>query len=276
MSGFRSNRARGWCLLVVTAGLWSFGCTAFNPAFLEVVDVGSSADFATIDNAPGHVVVTFINNAEVDERLLNYLLSAGGLVLSDAERRALRPRIRFRVLVTFQGGATMPIEFIDGAANLIDQRFDTDAETDLNQNDLNNVVVLCDVQSVELLPGSQVEVFVPVELIEYRQIRVGLIGGIVLQTAFEVNQVFPPAFRALNTDTVDNDGNIVLRQNIGIRDVAAPVPEPLCGSVISIVLNGSLSVPFLDGVDDDPSYDQGDLQTVGGIGGRYEFIVTVH
>ncbi|MGB0715037.1 MAG: hypothetical protein ACPGXK_04110, partial [Phycisphaerae bacterium] len=89
---------QGTLCVALVAGM---GCGAFNPAFLNLLDDGSG-QFITIDNAPGHVIVSFINNAEVSERLVSYLESpeGGGLVLTDEEKQNLRPRMRFRVLIT--------------------------------------------------------------------------------------------------------------------------------------------------------------------------------
>ena len=122
--------------------------------------------------------------------------------------------------------------------------FDADVFPDLNQNDLNNAVVLCDVSRIEIEPGSDIEVFLPVELARYnfREIQdpgeAGAVGTYVLQESI------PPRFRSLETDETDADGNIVVRRNIGVRDVPAPVPNPVCGSVVPIIMNGVLSVPF--------------------------------
>jgi hypothetical protein len=74
---------------------------------------------------------------------------------------------------------------------------------------------------------------------------------------------------------VDEDGNTILRRNVGIRDTATPVAGLVCGSVVALVIDGVLTVPFLDTVSDDPSYDVDDEATVAGIGGRYELRVSV-
>ena len=271
----RPSRYSVLVLTIGTVGLGFLGCSAFNPAFVDLVTGDAAGSFSTIDNAPGHVVVTFINNAEVDERLVDYLVSTegGGLTLTAAERRALKPRIRFRILVTFSNGTEQRFEFVDGSVNLIDQDFDAAAFPDLNQNDLDNAVVACDVARVELLPGSPVEVFVPVEMLAYELVEVAGVGG-TQQTEFELRERISPQFRTLQQDDVDVDQNVLLQRNIGVRDMPAPV-NPLCGSVVAIVLNGVLRVPFLTGVDDNPSYDREDQTTIAGIGGRYEFVVSV-
>lgn len=266
--------AGGLLSLTLGVGLIS-SCGAFNPAFVNTV-TGDPATFATIDNAPGHVAITFINNAEVDERLVAFLESAegGSLVLTDGEKRALRPRIRFRIDIIFANGEIMPVEFVSGSTTLVDPRFDALSEPDLNQNDLDNVVVFCDVAAIQIRPGSVIEVFIPVNLNQYEQVIVRDQNENI-QTDFEFDQAFAPQFRQLQVDQTDADGNVVLRQNIGVRDVPSPVLQPNCGRVISIVLNGLLDVPFLAGVDDTPSYSVDDIQTVAGIGGRYEFVVSV-
>lgn len=251
------------------------GCNAFNPAFLDLLDTEGTGVYAALDNAPGHVVILFVNNAEVDERLLNYLETSGGLVLTEAEKREIRPRVRIRVRVTFTDGASQVIEFVDGSSNLVDQSFNVQTTPDLNQNDLNNTVVLCDVARVEIEPGTDIEVFIPVELevYEFREVQ-GAQGGEDIGT-YVLREQIAPHFQALRVDNRDEDGNVILRRNIGVRDVPAPVPDPTCGSVVPITMNGVLTVPFLDEVTSAPSYDRADTPTEAGIGGRYEFIVSV-
>jgi hypothetical protein len=277
-TGCRASRLGRFGVLATMVYAVGLGCTAFNPAFLDLLDTEGTGQFATLGNAPGHVIVAFVNSAEVDEGLIAYLESAegGNLVLTDAEKRALRPRVRFRVQVTFANGTTMPIEFIDGSTRLIDQDFDAQIFPDLNENDLDNVVLICDVAAVQILPGSSIEVFIPVELLEYQQVQAATGEGIQTDIEYQLVQRISPQFRALQVDELDPDGNVTTRRNIGVRDVPPPVTQPACGSVIAFVLNGTLAVPFLDGVDDNPSYDQGDLSTVGTIGGRYEFTVSVN
>ena len=152
------------------------GCGAFNPAFVSLVAPGAAQ---TLDNAPGHVVIGFVNNAEVDERLLAFMESpeGGNLDLTDAEKAELRPRMRLRIQITFTDGSVQTIDFITGSSNLVDPRFDALASPDLNQNDLGNVVVLCDVASVQLEPGSQIEVFIPVELTAFQLVETTTGGG---------------------------------------------------------------------------------------------------
>ena len=250
------------------------GCNAFNPAFVSVATGGS--EFGTLDNAPGHVVITFLNNAQVDERLLSFLESTegGSLNLTDAEKAELRPRVRLRARVTFADGTFQTIEFIGGSSDLIDQRFDAQVFPDLNQNDLDNVVVTCDVASVTLEPGSAIEVFVPVELRVFELVTSSAAGGEVV-TEFEERQRLVPQFRVLNVDDVDGDGNVTLQRNIGVRDVPSPTNNPVCGSVIAISVDGVLSVPFLDAASGAPSYDGDDLNTEASVGGRYEFRVSI-
>lgn len=273
------TRMRRWALggLLALTGAVLSGCGAFNPAFVDLIDQSGEGRFATLDNAPGHVVVQFVNNAEVDESLVAYLESAdgGGLVLTNAEKRALRPRVRMRIRVTFVNGIQTIFEFVDGSTRLVDPRFDTQAVPDLNQNDLDNSVVLCDVARVEVDPTSSIEVFVPVSLRVYELVQTTGVGGNIT-TEFQLRDTLPPAFRALAQDQVDERGNVVLQANVGIRDFPAPVPGPLlCGSVVAIVMNGTLRVPFLRGVDNNPSYDRDAAAVVAGIGGRFEFEVAV-
>ncbi len=249
------------------------GCGSLNPAFVDLVD--PSGQSARLDNAPGHVVIQFINNAEVDERLIAFLESAdgGNLQLTAAEKRALRPRVRLRVRVVFRNGVSTTFEIVDGSANLIDQNFNTQATPDLNQNDLDNLVVVCDVQSVTIMPGST-DVFIPTALQGYQLVSVNT-GGANNVLQFIQRQLTLPIFRPLQVDQIDADGNVIVTANVGVRDQPAPITDPICGSVITITMDGALRVPFLDGVDDSPSFDQDDASTVASIGGRFEFSVGV-
>lgn len=261
--------------LGVGSVLFPAGCDALNSGFVNLIDPMGNSGLVTLDNAPGHLIVSFNNRAEVDERLLAFLQSAegGNLVLSEADRRSLRPRVRLRVQVTYVDLSVQVVEFVDGSSRLVDQRFDTSAFADLNQNDLNNVVVLCDVADIRIQPGTGVEIFMPVELTAFQLIEATNPAGGTSIT-FEPRDRMPPQFRTMQVDDVDEDGNVVLRRNIGIQDVSSPALGPSCGSVISLIMDGVLSVPFLDGVSNAPSFDQDDEATIAGIGGRYEFIVS--
>jgi hypothetical protein len=278
MAGLHRRRWSRWTLLSVVFGGAAFymgcGSSVFTPAFVDLVD--DSGESASVDPAEGFVVLSFVNNAEVSERLVTYLASAdgGGLVLTDAEKRALRPRIRFRVEVTYTNGSTKFIEFISGSSKLIEAGYDATAFADLNQNDLNNEVLLCGVESITLDADRPVEVFMPVEMSQYRQVETTDDQGAVIIN-YQLQGVTVPQFRPLVVDTVDEDGNTILQSNIGVRDTAAPVTNPACGSVVAIVLNGVLTAPFLTDVDPGPSYDINDAQTVASIGGRYEFAVSI-
>lgn len=257
----------GWLALSVV------GCGAFNPSFLALFDTTGTGGFQSIDNAPGHVVLSVVNNTEVDERLLEYLLNQG-LNLTDTEKRSLRPRLRLRVRVTFVDGTFQTIEFITGSRSLIDPNFDAQSFPDLNQNDMDNAVVWCDVAEVRIEPGSNLEVFIPVELTGFELVETSGVGG-QISTTFEPRVRIPPQFMAMQVDDVDDDGNTTLQRNIGIRDVPGPTSNFICGTVMGIVIEGVLSTPFLEGVTDAPSYDVNDENQTASIGGRYEFRVAL-
>jgi len=272
-----SNRCRKACraAFALFALFWLGSCDALNPAFVSLIAPGEANTFTTLDPAPGHLVIAFVNNAEVDEQLISYLEGPGGLSLTDAERRAVRPRIRARVQVTFLNGEQTQFELVDGTQNLIDQRFAAQSVPDLNQNDLDNAVVLCNVSRVELQLNT-LEVFIPTQLEIWELVDV-ISGQGVTTSSFRLRGQTPPAFRQLQMDTVDEDGNTILLRNIGIRDVPAPVIGPNCGTVVTITMNGTLAVPFLTGPGvegNNPSYDRDDPQSEASIGGRFEFIVS--
>jgi hypothetical protein len=247
------------------------GCDAFNPAFLNLVAPDSPAAGASLPNAPGYVVVAMQNNVTIDGQLLAYLLPE--LDLSVAEQQALRARVRMRVRITQTDGTFQTVEMISGSTNFVDPDFDSQSEPDLDQNTLFNVVPRCDVASVQLEPDSNVEVFIPVPIEVWEQVEVD--EGDQAGTEFIQRAVIAPQFRPLEVDDVDADGNIILRRNIDVRDVLSPTTNVVCGTVIAIVVDGVLTVPFLAGVSANPSFDQDDEETEAGIGGRYEFRVSV-
>lgn len=231
---------------------------------------------STLDNASGHVVIGFVNNATVDERLLSYLESpeGGGLELTDTEKQALRPRIRMSARVTFAdaGNSSVVIEFESGSTKLVDQNFAAQAFSDLQEGELINGVFLCDVASVEVDPGSDIEVYMPVQLTAYEMIEATTAGGVVVGVTYEPRERQPPGFLTLQVDDVDENGRVQLMRNIDPRDVPSPVANPLCGSVVVIQVDGVLTVPFFTDV---PSYDREDEATEAGIGGRFKFLVSV-
>lgn len=259
-------------LLVCILTLMTAGCGVFNPAFINLIDVSGTGQFQSINNAPGHVVLAIINNTTIDERLLDFL--DGKLNLTDAEKIALKPRIRMRLRITFIDGNFQIIEFITGSPDLVDPDFDAQAFPDLNQNDLNNAVVLCDVAAIQLEPNSIIEVFIPVALTSFELIESNNQTGAVI-TTFQPRGRIVPQFQNLMVDDLGPDDNVMLQRNIGIRDVLSPVTNLLCGSVVTVVINGVLSVPFLDVVSSSPSFDIGDEETIARIGGRYEFRLSV-
>ncbi len=259
-SARRRQPAGRMSVLVCCVALGLGGCNAFNPAFLALLDPSGSGGLSTIPNSPGHVVITFANNADVDERVVAALENSG-LELPEA----VKPRFRLRVRVTFTDGSSQLIEFIDGSAELIDPTFNAQSEPDLNQNDLNTLVVVCDVARVEVV--DPIEVFVPLTWSVFEFVEpTGLNEGFFRELRTET-----PRFVALETDDVDEDLNTLLQRNIGVRDAPAPVDNPLCGSIVAITVNGVLSVPFFEG---DPGYDTIDARSAASLGGRYEFAVT--
>lgn len=250
------------------------GCAAFNPAFVALFDSSGASGFTTLPNAPGHVVVAVSNQTEIDERLLGYLLPKMQ-DLSEAEVQALRPRIRMRIRITYVDTTTEVVEFQSGSVNLIDPAFGAVSSPDLNETDVTNFVAVCDVASLELEPGSDIEVFVPVEMLVFQLVETTAVGGDSVNE-FEQRSTVTPQFRSLGIDEVDDNNNLILQRNIGRRDQLSPVPNIICGSVVVITVQGTLAVPFLEEVSPDaPSFDQEDEATVARIGGRYKFIVTV-
>ena len=262
-------------LVCLTLGLLvAAGCGVFNPAFLSSVDPAGIGGFTTQQTPPGFVVITFANNARVDELLLSHLESAagGGLELTDQEKQELRPRVKVPVRITFVGGGVLDVEFVSGSTKLVDPRFSAQSAPDLNVGSITNIVAVCDVESVTLVPGEPIEVFIPAQLTQLELVQTSADGGDIV-TTFEPRALITPRFRTLEVDELDANGITIFR-NIGIQDLPGPTINPLCGSVIGIVLDGELTVPFHP-AGDGPSFDQDDDITIGTIGGRYEFRVTI-
>lgn len=248
------------------------GCDGFNSSFVNLLN--PTGEFQRVEPPPGHVVVAILNNAEIDEQLVTYLSGRLPTPPTDAELRALRPRLRIRAQVTFRDNSTpLTIEFVTGTRGFVDPTFDAETVADLNQNDLDNIVALCDVATVEIDPDTGIEVFLPVPIQGFELVETTTPAGGITNT-FELRETIQPQFRALRVDTVDDSGNVTLRSNIDARDVPAPVANVICGSVVTVVVDGVLSVPFL-GDRAAPSFDRGDAQTTASIGGRFEFRVTV-
>ncbi len=259
--------------LVLAACTAVSGCSAFNPAFLNTFDPAGSGQFQTIDNAGGHVVVQVVNHADIDDELMSYLKSLGLDPTGDDPRfRNVHPRIRMRLRITFVDGTFQVIEFITGSPDLVDPAFDGTSTPDLNQNDFDNAVVLCDVASVQLEPNTNIEVFIPVNITEFERVETSGEGGQITLPPVEREQT-PPGFRALQIDDRDADGNITLQRNIDVRDVPTPITGLTCGTVVTLSINGTLAVPFLRTVSSEPSFLRGDTSTIAQIGGSFEFRV---
>lgn len=243
------------------------GCDAFNPAFVNIVAPNVAATSASVPNPPGYVVVTLQNNVQIQPRLVDYLLP--DLDLTPAERQDLRARIRLRLRITFVDGTFQVVEMISGSGEFVDPSFNAEALADLRTNTLTNIVVRCDVASVQLEPGTNIEVFIPVPLEIWEVVE--LENTIELQ----LRGTRPPQFQALQVDDVDEDGNVILLRNIDPRNVLSPIGNLICGTVVPVVVTGVLAVPFLDEAGSgNPSFDQDDENIEAVIGGRYQFNVS--
>jgi hypothetical protein len=249
----------------------SLSCTAFNPAFVDVV-AGSGG--ASLENAPGHVVVAFVNNATVNERVIAYLESdaGGNLVLTPAQKRSLRPVIRLSLGVQYTDGSQQRLDFIQGSREFVSPLFAAQTEFDLDDPDSTNNVLVCDVDFANVLEDIGIEVFLSVPVAEFEFVE----PTEAQPGFFRLAEVIPPNFIQLQPDFVDGDGNII-RANYAVENGPAPVINPLCGSVITITVNGEFSVPFFEApvAGDIPSYVDDNLNEAASVGGRYSFAVSV-
>ncbi len=253
------------------AAILCLNCTAFNPAFVDVV-VGSGG--AALENAPGHVVVAFVNNATVNERVIAYLESeaGGGLELTPAQKRSLRPLIRLSLGVAYTDGSQQRLDFIQGSRELVSPLFANQVQFDLDDPDSTNNVLVCDVAVADVLEQIGIEVFLPVPVAEFEFVE----PTEAQPGFFRLAEVLPPNFIQLQPDFLDGNGNIV-RANFSIENGPSPVVNPICGSVITITVNGELSVPFFDAAvaGEVPSYVDDNLNEAASVGGRYSFSVSV-
>ncbi len=233
----------------------------FNPAFVDVLDAEGTGENATVQNAPGHIPIVFVNQTRFDPNLISYmddLKAAGRLSGVDdpfASLEGLKPRVRVRVRVTFENGNSLPFEFVVGDSLVeIDVR-DADLEGDetvdlpvdprLTEDDLARMVAVCGVVRVEIEGDPQV--FVPV-IMRTIQVDVGDQSG--EQTRLEVARDLPQ-FRPVLPDEVNVDLNVTLLRNFGVREAPASVRDLRCGAMVGIVMSGTVRVPFT-GPEDEP------------------------
>ena len=292
MSVVRYRVARFWhslphvCVPALAFGVLTFGCSALNPAAVEVLfppEMAASFGNELTENAPGHVPIIFINNTRFSSTALEFLRSQG----VDVADPDLRPRVRFRVVVGFMSGATSTFEFVDGSdvfqsvLTIEDDQGEIVTLTanpppDLTASTLTNSVVLCDVAFVapETIPtdsNSSIEMYVPVFL---KEITIVETENVITR---ELSQTFVPRFDPLLVDTVDDSGTVVVTKNFGTRDVPGFPANVTCGSVVTFVLSGDLTLPFV--VDENGNTVPGFLDTNAAIQeaipGRFQLEVSV-
>ena len=271
----------GAAVVAMTAPLWGAGCSALNPAFVDTlafVDQDSIIASSTLENAPGHIPVMLVNNTIFSSELLAFLeREQPGSIPDDPD---LRPRLRFRVTVMFTDGNSTTFEFVDGSQLVQgdpivgDPDFDLGTlilPSDLTENALTNAVVLCDVALVTI--DGLIEMFVPVNL---KEIQVEDAGQGTEPTR-QLATITLPQFVPLLVDEVDANGTVVTLRNFGVRDIPAPATNLLCGTVVAIVLNGTLTVPFV--VDENgetvPGFLDTDVGSQTSIPGRFDLELTL-
>lgn len=273
----------GFLILAFALGFGSCS-SVFNPSFLALISTPSPDETGavpsiTIPNSPGHVPVVFVNNTRFDDNLLNFMSGIG----VDIDQPNLRPRIRVRTNISYVNGGTNVVEFIDGSSIVQGSAVTGDGvqqnplvPTDLTENDLDNIVAICDVARVA--PGIEadnmtvtVEVFVPVFLKTIRVVEQDLIVQRELQT------ITQPQFSVLQGDEVDANQNITLLQNFDIRDIPVAATNLQCGSVVGFSISGTLQVPFvIDELGQNvPGFLDTDTLSQAASPGRFEFRTTV-
>lgn len=288
----RPLRCLAAALLLVGAG----GCaSAFNPSFVELFDESGTGQNASVENATGHVPILFVNRLQYSQQLtawlqeLNQERRLGGLETEATDLSFLRPRVRMRVQVTWDNGETAEYEFIDGDGVFeIERREEEDIDADvpptpvdpnLTENTLTRFVGACDVGRVEVVLDPQV--FNPVFV---RTLRVE-VGDLAQETRVLVATA-NPQFEPILPDEVDDNLNVTLARNYNFREAPAPAINLTCGSVVGIVIGGTVDVPFTQPEDDPedpfiaeqasvPGFLETNTTAEARIPGRFEFLVSV-
>ena len=271
--------------------------SAFNPEFVSLFDAEGTGEFASVQNATGHVPLIFVNKLRYAPQLVSYLAKLqeerrlSGLEDAQIPLSSLRPRVRLRIQVIYADDPDNPVqyEFVEGDGVFeVELREEEDedlglppppVDPNLTENTLSRLVAACNVAQVEILGNAQV--FVPVFV---RTIRVE-VGDLAQQTRTLV-ATDNPQFRPILPDDVDENLNTVLARNYGVREAPAPAINITCGSMIGIVLSGTVSVPFTapeDEPEDEfiaeqssvPGFVDTDIPREASIPGRFEFLVTV-
>ncbi|MCP4590313.1 MAG: hypothetical protein GY842_06195 [bacterium] len=282
---------RAWHTLAavtLAASLASVGCSALNPAAVDILfptDIAAAISADTLENAPGHVALIFINATRFDGSTLNYLRGRGVDVDTTED---LRPRVRLRVGIGFVGGATADIEFVDGA-EIIDAPLTFEGEGDtitvaatappeLTEFTLNNTVVLCNVSAVQPTTAftsttTSIDMFVPAFLKE-----ITIIEQDLGPTVRELVQTTSPRFVPLLVDEIDDaSGAVDVVRNFGTREVPGFPTNLTCGSVITFVLSGEMTLPFVvdEANSNVPGYLDTDTAAQQALPGRFQLTVDV-
>lgn len=213
----------------------------------------------------GLLLVEFVNEARIDESLYPFLLRD--------PTEVLRPRFRFGLRVTFADGSDLVYRLTSGTPGIVQAPFQPNDFPDILGPDLFPIHFPCEnVRRVEI--DSTIDVFLPVRLYGYEFVEPQGDGGQVFHR-YELRDTTPPNFHRLEVDDVDVDGNVLMLRNVGVRDLPAPVVNPLCGTTIVFRVDGTLDAPTLATVEQQPAYDRDDLAAVARLGGRYAFRVTI-
>ena len=230
----------GITVMAVCIGSLLPGCDALNPSFVDFV-ASTFPESGAIPEGPdsrGHVVVVLRNDMVFDQQMVDLLIGRG-MDPSVTEDDDFRPRVRMLVQITFTNNEQLLWELNDGSSRVVDPSVDLTTLPELTRTPLDNTVVQCDVARVELvgLPS----VFVP---IGFQTVRID--PGDENTSPFRVNvNTVVPQFIVLQEDDLDQSGNTVVFRNINIRDRPAPAVGPNCGSVVTIIMSGTLRVPFV-------------------------------
>ena len=219
----------------------------------------------TMDNAPGHVPMIFINNTRFDQNLLDYLEETG----VDVSDPNIRPRVRVLVEITYANGNTNEVEFVDGSSVIEGLSDGTSYATPpaLTEFTLTNTVLVCDVARIE---PTRIEVFVPTTM---TTIGFEEVNDQVIRTAVAY---LPPQFVTLLPDMLDSDNNVSVIRNFDVRNAPVEVDRVQCGSVIGFTISGTLSISYASiGGSFIPGYLEDDTVRQSANPGRFKFTTNI-
>jgi hypothetical protein len=269
-------------LFVALTVILGLGCAdAFNPSFLNLFDASGSNDqvaFQAVTEPIGHVPIVFLNSARISDRVFRFIIEGQPVVQQEVvdeihrvnpqvseetiaeivqdiidgeptnlEILNLPPRVRLTVDVTLVSGGVQQLEFLSGLRLVRGEgQFggsvsEASLPPDLTENDADVFIPQCEIAQLEIV---SVDVFIPV--------TVRLLQTVCFDNAFGgttcnvVCQLQEPQFDGLEPDEgfSEQEGTFTTLRNYDPRFFPPPLTTVQCGTVVTIELDGNLTLPF--------------------------------